>query len=297
MRLVVDPRFIRRLLGLEVTVMETRKTAVITGATSGLGEAAALLLAREGYRVLAVGRDAERGADVVRRARDAGGDADFLAADLFSRADIERLAGEIRERAPRLDLLVNNAGGSFGERVVTKDGFERTFALNVAAPYALVEALLDPLAAARGRVVNVVTGVPRGARATLDELVGARAKGGMGSYIRAKLALLALTRAWQKRVGGRGVTFVALHPGIIPGTRFGSHTPAWLRAIMEGIAKLFRLASTLDVAAGRYLRVATGPVEGGGFYYEGALRPPPKQADDEAFAGDLRAALAQAVRA
>jgi NAD(P)-dependent dehydrogenase (short-subunit alcohol dehydrogenase family) len=275
-------------------LMETRKTAVITGATSGLGEAAALSLAKEGYRVLVVGRDAARGADVVSRARAAGGEAEFLAADLFSLADVGRLGKEIAARAPRLDLLVNNAGGSFGERALTKDGFERTFALNVAAPYALVEALLEPLAAAKGRVVNIVTGVPGGARATLDELVGARSKGGMGSYIRAKLALLTLTRAWQKRLGARGVTFVALHPGIIPGTRFGSHTPAWLRSIMEGIARLFRLASTLDVAAGRYLRVATGPVEGGGFYYEGTLRAPPKQADDEAFASDLRAALTRA---
>lgn len=272
--------------------MKTQKTAVITGATSGLGEAAALSLASAGHRVLLVGRDAERGAEVVRRVREGGGEGEFLAADLFSLADVARLAAVIREKAPSLDLLVNNAGGSFNALSRTKDGFERTFALNVAAPYALVEALLEPLAKASGRVVNVVTGVPRKARATVAELSGPGAKAGMGGYIKSKLALLALTRAWQRRYGGRGVTFVALHPGIIPGTRFGAEMPAWIRAIGEAIARLFRLSSTRDQAAARYLRVATGPVDAGGFYYEGVLRPPPLQAEDEAFAEGLRAALA-----
>jgi NAD(P)-dependent dehydrogenase (short-subunit alcohol dehydrogenase family) len=272
----------------------TKKTAVITGATSGLGEAAALALAREGHRVLLVGRDPARGAEVVRRARAAGGDAEFLAADLFSLADVSRLAGEIQARAPRLDVLVNNAGGSFNALTRTADGFERTFALNVAAPYKLVEGLLEPLARAGGRVVNVVTGVPHKARATVAELTGPGAKAGMGSYIRNKLALLTLTRSWQRRYGARGVTFVALHPGIIPGTRFNQEMPAFIRAIGEFVARLFRLTSTPDQAAGRYLRAATGPIDGGGFYYEGKLRPAPVQAEDEGFAEGLRAALAPA---
>jgi NAD(P)-dependent dehydrogenase (short-subunit alcohol dehydrogenase family) len=275
--------------------METRRTAVITGATSGLGEAAALALARQGHRVLIVGRDAERGADVVGRVKAAGGDAEILLADLFSMAEVGRLAKEIQARAPKLDVLVNNAGGSFNRVEKTRDGFERTFALNVAAPYALVEALLEPLVAAQGRVVNVVTGVQAGAQASLDQLTGARARAGVGSYVRAKLALIALTRAWQERHGGRGITFVALHPGVIPGTRFGQETPAWLRRLLEGIARLFRLTTPLDEAAARYVRAATTPVEPGGFYYEGVLRPPPRKAQDGRFAEELRSALAPRV--
>ncbi len=272
------------------------KVTVITGASSGLGEAAALSLAGQGQRVLLVGRDAARGEEVARRAKAAGqaagGDAEFLVADLFSLSDITRLAGEIRKRTDRVDVLVNNAGGSFQKLSVTRDGYERTFALNVAAPHALVEALLEPLARAQGRVVNVVTGVPAGASARLDEMVGPGAKAGMGGYIRAKLALIALTRDWQKRHGDRGLTFVAVHPGIIPGTRFGAENPAWMRALGEAIARLFRLSSTPAQAAGRYLRAATEPVEPGGFYYEDKLRPAPRLATDEAFARALRAALA-----
>jgi NAD(P)-dependent dehydrogenase (short-subunit alcohol dehydrogenase family) len=276
------------------TQKTAQKTAVITGATSGLGEAAAAALAGEGLRVLLVGRDAARGAEVVKRIQAAGGSAEMIVADLFSRADVARLAGELGARAPRIDVLVNNAGGSFSKTERTADGLERTFALNVAAPFALTEALLPNLAAARGRVVNIVTGVPNGARARVDDLAGPGAKAGMGAYVSAKLALLALTVAWQLRHAERGVVFVALHPGIIPGTRFGQEMPAFLRTIGEGVARVFGLASTPAEAAARYVAAALGPATPGGFYYEGKLRAPPKGATDAAFAEGLVAALTPA---
>src|SRR4051812_3753305 len=203
-----------------MTNTTTRKTAVITGATSGLGAAAAVALAKAGWRVLLVGRDAARGAEVATQAKAAGGEAEFLSADLMSLADVRRLAREIRSRAPALDLLVNNAGGTFGPKQLTVDGIERTFALNVAAPFALTEALVEPLAAAKGRVLNVVTGVPKGAKTTLDQLTGDKSSAGMQSYIRSKLALLMLTIEQQRRYGARGITAVSLHPGVIPNTGF-----------------------------------------------------------------------------
>lgn len=263
------------------------KTAVVTGGTSGLGEAAALALAEAGWRVLIVGRDAERGAAVEQTARKSAGTVELLLGDLMSLSDVHRLAGEIRARAPRLDLLIHNAGGTFGPRRLTEDGLERTFALNVAAPFALTEALLEPLAAARGRVVNVVTGVPKGAKATLAQLHGDASSAGMGSYLRSKLALQALTREQQRRYGARGITFVSLHPGVIPNTRFGGEMPAFLRAIGPVIAYVFRFGSTLDEAAARYMKVGTGPVEPGAFYSKGELDEPAMQAKDEAFARAL----------
>jgi NAD(P)-dependent dehydrogenase (short-subunit alcohol dehydrogenase family) len=264
-----------------------RKTAVVTGATSGLGEAAAFSLAKEGYRVLVVGRDAARGAEVVRQVKAQGGDAELLLADLLSLSDVRRLAREIRARAPSLDLLVNNAGATFGPKQLTADGIERTFALNVAAPFVLTEALLAPLAAAKGRVVNVVTGVPKGAKTTLSQLAGAEAGSGMRSYVRNKLALLTLTREAERRYGSRGITFVSLHPGVIPSTRFGHEMPAFLRAMGPFVAKLLGIASTLEQAAERYRSVGAGPVEPGGFYAEGVLKEPPSQSLDAAFAGAL----------
>ncbi len=270
-----------------------QKTAVVTGATSGLGEHATLALAKEGWKVFAIGRDAERGAQLVAKA---SGQIEFLSADLFSIADVKRLARELEKRAPRLDLLINNAGGTFGSKQLTQDGLERTFALNVVAPFVLTEELVGPLAAAKGRVMNIVTGVPNKAKATLDQLAGDESSAGMGSYIRNKLALLSLTGEQQKRFGARGITVVSLHPGIIPGTRFGQDIPAFLRAIGEAVAKVFGFGSSLDQAAERYIRVGSGAVEGGGFYKQGELTSPPSQALDAAFASQLWTKLEQVSR-
>src|SRR4051812_21032306 len=96
--------------------METQKTVVVTGATSGLGEAAALAFAGAGWRVLVGGRDAARGAEVVARAQAKGGRAELPTADLFTVAGVRALADEVRLRAPRLELLINNAGGMFSGR-------------------------------------------------------------------------------------------------------------------------------------------------------------------------------------
>lgn len=273
------------------------RTALITGATSGLGEAAATALASAGWRVLVVGRDAARGAEVVGRLNTLGGRAEFLSADLFTVAGVQALAAEVRSRCTSLDLLINNAGGTFGTKSLTPDGFERTFALNVMAPWVLTDALITPLAAARGRVVNVVTGVPRGAKASLDELVGDKADAGMGSYVRAKLALIAITREQQRIYGPRGVTAVSLHPGVIPDTRFGQDMPAAMRKVGGFVARLFGFASTLDQAAARYVRVGTEAVEGGGFYDQGTLREAPTLAQDPTFATGLWQRLDQRAHA
>jgi len=102
---------------------------------------------------------------------------------------------------------LNNAGGTFAKTVVTSDGLESTFALNVMAPFVLTESLMPALSAARGRVINVVTALPRGARATLAQLTGPRASAGLGGYTRAKLALATLTREQARRHAASGVTF------------------------------------------------------------------------------------------
>jgi NAD(P)-dependent dehydrogenase (short-subunit alcohol dehydrogenase family) len=260
----------------------TIKTAVVTGATSGLGEAAALALSQAGWRVLVVGRDLTRGAEVVKRL---GQGSEFFPADLFSLADVRRLAKELTARAPVIDLLINNAGGVFSAGEPTVDGLERTFALNVAAPFLLTEELIEPLAAAKGRVVNVVTGIQSSFTAKPEQLVGPQAKGGMFAYVRNKHALLALTQGQQRKFGARGITFVALHPGVIPTTRFGQTMTGFnpFTTIGPLFAKLFGFGVSGEVAAGRYVSVGTGAVEPAGFYYEGKLRPAPRQVQDLAF--------------
>lgn len=261
------------------------KVAVVTGATSGLGEAAALALARLGWHVVVVGRDEARGRSVVER-----GAAEFERADMFSLQGVAALAARLCARHPRIDLLINNAGAALPEGPRTADGLERTFALNVAAPFVLTEALLPALEG--GRVVNVVTGIPSGAKTTVDAIAGSGARGGMGSYVSNKLALLALTRELAAR--HPAITFVALHPGVIPETRFteSAPVPSFLKPLGPFVARLFRFGSTLEQAAARYVNVSTAPVTSGGYYYEGVLRAAPRLTDDATFRAELHARLA-----
>ncbi len=226
------------------------RIAVVTGATSGLGQAAAIALARLGWTIVVVGRDVPRAEETLSAIRATGApEPELELADLFSVGDVRALGERLRARHPRVDLLVNNAGGTFSRTETTVDGFERTFALNVVAPFVLTEALLPALAAAGGRVIDVVTGLQPGLKTTVARIAGASAQAGMGAYVQGKLALLALTGEAQARHGGRGVTFVALHPGIIPGTGFGQEMPAWLRSMGPWVARLFRLGTPIDESA------------------------------------------------
>lgn len=267
--------------------MSASQTAVVTGATSGLGEAAAVALGARGWRVVVVGRDEARGRRVVERIDAAGGEGVLQTGDLSTVAGAASLGEALRVVAPRVDLLVNNAGGAFPAGPATADGLERTFAINVLAPHLLVRALMPSLEAAGGRVVNIVTDVPQRSTTTVDAVAGPGATGGMMSYVRNKLALLALTVESQARFGDRGVTFVALHPGVIPETRFGSELSFFFRNLGPTIARWLGWTSTAEQAADRYVAMGSGPVQGAGFYREGQPSPVPPGAADPA----LRVAL------
>ena len=260
------------------------KTAVITGGTSGLGEAAALKFAKLGWNVLVVGRDPIRGERVVS---EGSSNITFYKADLFSVADVNRLASVLLIAAPKIDLLVNNAGGTFQKNIRTIDGFERTIALNVVTPFVLTQKLLPALAAAKGRVVNITTGIPKSAKLTLDDLTGSKVGAGMKSYISSKLALIALTQEQAKRYSALGVTSAALHPGIIPGTRFGGELPKALLAVGGLVTKLFGLTTTLDQAAERFVNLGTLPIKSGCYYKEGKLAVAPDSINDAAFTRSL----------
>jgi retinol dehydrogenase-12 len=133
------------------------KTALVTGATNGIGRVTAKELARRGARVLLVARDRDRGETTAAEIREvSGGRApDLLLADLSSQSEVCRLAQEVRELTPRLDLLVNNAGAIFDERKLSADGLEMTFALNHLAYFLLTLELLPLVEAASGsRIVT-----------------------------------------------------------------------------------------------------------------------------------------------
>ena len=186
------------------------KTVLVTGSTGGIGKETARELARLGARVILVGRDAGRAAAA---AAEIGATA--CTGDLTSLDGVRRLAVQIADRHPDLHVLVNNAGGMSPSRTLTQDGVERTFALNVLAPYALTSRLLPQLRAAEGaRVVNLTGGIPG---KPLDIANLQREKKYLGwtfsQYNHAKTALMAVSRRMADLLAPDDITVNVAYPG------------------------------------------------------------------------------------
>jgi NAD(P)-dependent dehydrogenase (short-subunit alcohol dehydrogenase family) len=180
-------------------------TALVTGATSGIGRATAVLLARRSAHVLVSGRDAGRGDAVVAAIRAAGGKADFIAADLADVASVRALARRALELGGgRVDILVNNAGVfPFGPTPDASDAdIDTVYAVNVRAPFILVSEFAPAMAVrGKGAIVNVLT------------MVAHFGVSGMALYGSSKAALSLLTKAWAAEFGPRGVRVNAVSPG------------------------------------------------------------------------------------
>jgi NAD(P)-dependent dehydrogenase (short-subunit alcohol dehydrogenase family) len=208
------------------------KTALVTGSTSGIGEAAARALAGAGALVVVTGRDGARGAKVVAAIREHGDRAEFIRADLASPEDAAALARDAEKALGRVDVLVNNAGlVRFGPTAGTDgDAFDASYGLNVKVPF-LLTAALAPRMAARGwgRIVNVTT------------MVAHFGMAGAALYGSSKAALQLLTQAWAAEFGAHGVTVNAVAPGPTrtPGAaQFGDALDQLARAAPAGRAAL-----------------------------------------------------------
>jgi NAD(P)-dependent dehydrogenase (short-subunit alcohol dehydrogenase family) len=201
------------------------RTALVTGATSGIGQWIALGLAQAGFRVLATAREAGR-AEALRRfmtsEAGAGVEVEVLLADLAALAEVRRLAAEVRQRAPALHVLINNAGLMTRRRELTVNGIERTLAVNHVAPFLLTQELLAPLrAAAAGgapgsaRIVNVGSASSDAARIAINDLQLARGWTPYRAYSQSKLALMITTFELARRLSGSGITANVVHPGLV----------------------------------------------------------------------------------
>jgi NAD(P)-dependent dehydrogenase (short-subunit alcohol dehydrogenase family) len=241
------------------------RTVVITGATSGIGAAAAVALARLGARLVLVGREAAK-LDATRAAliADSGGDIVVQQADLESVAEVRALAQRLLLTEPHIDVLINNAGALFAERALTAEGHERCFAVNLLAPYLLTEALLPKLrssgtAQQPSRVVNVSSGGMYLQKLALDDLENAAGHyDGTKAYARAKRGLVALTVAWAEQLQAEPVVVHAMHPGWVdtPGVvrslpRFHRTMKPWLRTPQQGADTVVWLAASPQSAKSR----------------------------------------------
>lgn len=246
------------------------KTVLITGATDGIGKQAAKELASMGATTVLVGRSEEKCRQAVEEVNEFSGNpqASYLLADLSSMGAVRKLAEDFRAGHRRLDVLVNNAGGAFLNRQVTKDGFEKTFALNHLAYFLLTKLLLDMLKAnAPSRVINVSSNSHFNGKIAFHDLHLKRFYFVFRAYSQSKLANVMFTYALARRLEGSGVTANCLHPGLVQTGIFGKVkgvTP-WIEKLLmrraisveEGAETIVYLSSAKEVSA-----------ENGKYYYK-----------------------------
>lgn len=272
---------------------QSGRTALVTGANSGLGLQTALALARHGARVLLACRDPARAEQALQRVRAAvpAATAELIALDLASLSSVERAAADVAGRTDRLDLLVDNAGVMAVPRVLTEDGFERQLGTNHLGHYALTGRLLPLLLAAPApRVVVVSSTAHRSGRIAFDDLMGERGYSRWGAYGQSKLANLLFAAELQRRAGDR-LLVAGAHPGFAA-TNLQSGQGSRL---MEGAMKVGNLVLAQSDAAGALpqLYAATMPDVRQNDYWGprlGEVRGAPKRVGRSAAAQDPVAA-------
>ncbi|MBD8044751.1 SDR family oxidoreductase [Arthrobacter sp. Sa2BUA2] len=265
------------------------RTVLVTGATSGIGKATALGLAAMGAHLAVIGRDRGRTETAAQEIRAAGGgQVDVFVGDLASQMDVRRMAGEILAALPRVDVLVNNAGGYWSTRHVTADGLERTFALNHLAPYLLTHLLLARLrASAPARVVTVSSNAHTSGRIDFDDLQGENSYSGSRAYNQSKLANILFTYELARRLQGSRVTANVLHPGVVS-TSFGAEDPGTLQRVFVPLLRPLMLSAEKGAATSVFL--ASAPeLEGvsGVFFTRGKPHKSAKDSYDRAAAARL----------
>lgn len=231
------------------------RTVVLTGATSGLGRAAAEALAAAGTTLVIVGRDATRTAAARDELAANGADVSFVLADVGELDQVRSAAAEILRSHPRIDALIHNAGALSAERRENRAGVEVTVASQVVGPFLMTHLLLDALGDARGRVITMSSGGMYASPLRIESLqMDADEYGGSDQYSRAKRAQVTLNEMWPDRTRRPEVRFHALHPGWAdtPGVEAALPTfrkivgPA-LRSPEEGADTMVWLALTDDL--------------------------------------------------
>ena len=259
------------------------RAVLVTGASSGIGKATALGLAALGARVAITGRDLTRTTTAAAAIEAAtGGTVDIFVADLSSQSEVRRLAGEVLQALPRLEVLVNNVGGHWATRHVTSDGLERTFALNHLAPFLLTNLLLDRLReSGAARVVTVSSAAQSAGHLDFEDLQGERDYSGARAYSQSKLANLLFTRELAKRLAGTCVTANAVHPGLVS-TGFGAEDPSRIQRLL--VPLLRPVMKSPAQGAARSIRAAADPalagVSGQFFTTRGSAMPTGKHHDE-----------------
>lgn len=266
------------------------KTFLVTGATEGVGKAAAHHFAQRGGSVTLVGRNPEKTARVVSQLKSATGnnEVDYLLADLSSIAQVRAVADAFRARHDRLDVLVNNAGAVFKSREVTVDGLERTFALNHLSYFQLTVRLLDLLQRAPGaRVVSTSSGAHAVGKMDLDAVATRERYSIPAAYADSKLANVLFTRELARRLAGTGVTANCFHPGWVA-SGFALNNGGFIARLLSVVAPV--LARSPEQGADTLVWLATSAEAAawtGEYFSNRAVRRTAQRGQDSALAARL----------
>jgi retinol dehydrogenase 14 len=245
------------------------KVCIVTGANSGIGKETALGLAQVGGRVVMVCRNAEKGKaalEAIRR-ESRSSQVDLLIADMSSQASVRALAEQIQQQYPRLDVLVNNAGGGASAATLSADGIEMTLATNHLGPALLTLLLLDLLkASAPSRIVNVSSSEAQDpARLDMNDLQFERRKyGSIAAYRQSKLLMSTFTFELARRLAGTGVTANCLHPGMVATNIWNGNL---IGKLIIAVLKPFMLNSKQGAAVSLYLATSPEVAQVSGEYF------------------------------
>jgi len=230
----------------------TSKTIVITGASDGIGAAAARRLSRNGEKVVVVGRSESKTKSV---AAELG--ADYFVADFADLAQVRALADKIRSEYPRIDVLANNAGGMSTEVHITADGYEKTYQVNYLAPFLLTTQLLDLLVDSRATIINTTSNSQKLLpRFTVTDLENTAQRRPSIAYALTKLGIVLFTKELHSRYHASGLSAATFHPGYV-NSNFGDASGSWFLGFMKKHTPVRRFTSTADQGAEQLVWLAS----------------------------------------
>lgn len=267
------------LLGMTHAPLHDR-TILITGATEGIGKAAAAELARRGARVLLLGRNPQK---LAAAAQEVGAAATYRA-DLSELAQVALVAGQIARTESRIDVLLNNAGGIFSPRQETREGIEMTWALNVLSPFLLTRELLPTLrGSAAPRVITVASNAHRMGQLNLSDPEFRRGYRAWPAYNASKLANVLFARELARREGW--LSSASLHPGVVR-SGFNANNGG-LQGALWKVVNLFAISPEQGAQTSVFLTSAPELSVSGGYWDKSRLTAPAPAALDDGLALDL----------